>query len=145
MIKIEVTGDSVPEVADKLLALGRSLSGANDPIMVEVKAAAKRTPAKKVEVKEAGAGAPAPEPEAQPAPEPEVPVEPAAQTGSAPDAPSEAPEALDFDKDVAPVVISFVQSKGKPYVVDILTEFGVTKASELPEDRWAELLTALRG
>ena len=50
---------------------------------------------------------------------------------------------LDFDKDVAPVVLGYVKSKGKPWVVGILAQFGVERASELPADRYGELVNAL--
>jgi hypothetical protein len=60
-----------------------------------------------------------------------------------PNASDDAPALLDFDKDVAPKVLSLVKSRGKPWVVDILAQFGVERASELPPERFGELLTAL--
>ena len=131
-IKIEVTGESLTEVADKLLALGHKLAG--DPTMPEVKAAAKKAPKKEPVAAEG-------EQEAQSSVTEPTTTEP--QSDKTPSTP--AISTLDFDKDVAPVVISYVQSKGKPFVVGILEQFGVGKASELPEDRWGELLAALAG
>ena len=143
MIKIEVTGESLPEVADKLLALGRSLSQ-QDPVMSEVKAAVKRT--KKETVTEVGEIAASKDTEAEQAPATtEVSESSAGSTGQTAQPDASPSKVLDFDKDVAPVVISFVQSKGKPYVIGILEQFGVAKASDLPEARWGELLTALAG
>ncbi len=68
----------------------------------------------------------------------------AAETAS--DAPSgvgDAPAALDFDKDVAPTVLKLVRERGKPWVSAVLEQFGIQRASELPAERWGELLTAL--
>ena len=50
---------------------------------------------------------------------------------------------LDFDKDVAPIVLGLVKTRGKPWVLEVLSQFGVKRASELPADRWPELVTAL--
>ena len=66
---------------------------------------------------------------------------PVTSVTTAKESPSDAP--LDFDKDVAPVVLGYVRSKGKPWVVAILGEFGVEKASSLPAGQWPELIAAL--
>lgn len=50
---------------------------------------------------------------------------------------------LDFDEEVAPVVLGYVREKGKPWVVDILTQFGVARASELDPSQYGELVDAL--
>ena len=50
---------------------------------------------------------------------------------------------FDFDKDVAPTVLRLVKERGKPWVLGILNQFGVERASELPADRWAELVQTL--
>ena len=162
-IKIEVTGDSLAEVADKLLAIGNSLrvtlSYAEDNANREALQASRKgkTPLKKEPVAEVG------EPSGQtvasgltvssslggtssPAPDqPEDTSQSSAATSDDTTSPAPNAKTLDFDKDVAPVVISYVQSKGRPFVVGILEQFGVGKASELPEDRWGELLAALAG
>jgi hypothetical protein len=147
-IKIEVTGESLTEVADKLLAIGNSLrvtvSYAEDNAAREALQASRKgkTPPKKEPVADVG------EPAASASETTEdtsVVSEEATSNGTETSTAPVAVNALDFDKDVAPVVISYVQSKGKPFVVGILEQFGVTKASELPEDRWGELLAALAG
>lgn len=66
----------------------------------------------------------------------ETKVEPAAA-----EAPTEG--LLDFDKHVAPKVLGYVKSHSKDFVSSVLSEFGVAKASELPAERWPELLEAL--
>lgn len=127
MIKIEVTGNSIAEVADKLLALGTSL-GASNIAKYDAQAAAQQV----VEPKKPKEGK-------EPA---NTPVEPVAEPKSAPDAPSEKP--LDFDKDVAPVVLNAVKVHSKEWVQEVLSEFGVARASQVPDEQLAELLAALQ-
>ena len=160
-IKIEVTGGSIGEVADKLLAIGRSLQGAAvtfNPVMPEIEAQeAAEKPKATRKAKKA-------EPVEQ---EPEVaeqaPADPTSETKSATDAepienqqttqePSSTPApaasasepALDFDKDVGPVVVEAVTTHGREPVVAILNQFGAERASEVPEGQWAELVEALK-
>ena len=150
MIRIEVTGDSLPEVADKLLALGRSLTvtasyeadnAAREAMQAERDAAPKAKPTRKA--KEVEQKADAPEPEV--AEEQSAPAEPAAQTSSAKDAPSEAVEpTLDFDKDVAPVVLDAVAAIGKEKVIGLIGEFGAARASEVDPAQWPELVALLK-
>jgi hypothetical protein len=51
---------------------------------------------------------------------------------------------LSFETDVTPVVLAVVQAKGKPVVEEILSQFGVARASQLDPARWPELLAALK-
>lgn len=53
------------------------------------------------------------------------------------------PSELNFDTDVAPVVLRVVQSKGKPAVEAVLEQFGVARASQLESSRWQELIDKL--
>jgi len=125
-IKIEITASSITELADKLLALGSSLSGqVHAPVEVPTEAKPKRQ-RKPVDV--VAEEAPA---------EQEAPVQEAAEPVQ------EVLPKLDFDKDVAPVVIGAVGKIGKPAVSGILEQFGAGRASEVAEDRWPELLVAL--
>jgi type IV secretory pathway VirB10-like protein len=134
MIKIEITGNSIPEVADKLLAIGASLRASG-------------TLAEVAEV------APTPKPQA-PSTKSSTPVEststgqpsaPSEQEAAPPLAPaSPTPPPLDFDTDVAPHVLAVVQKLGKPAAQEILSQFGVEKASLLDPARWPELVTALQ-
>jgi hypothetical protein len=150
-IKIEVTGESLTEVADKLLAIGNSLrvtvSYAEDNANREALQASRKgkTPSKKEPV--ADVGEPSGTAVTEATTEGTSAEQQTEQSSEASTAatPTTGTKPLDFDKDVAPVVISYVQSKGKPYVVGILAQFGVAKAGELPEDRWGELLAALAG
>ena len=128
MIKIEVTGNSIPEVADKLLAIGASLQGITTTMSVEVAKAAPVDPT--------------------PAPKSAPPVEvtesqPTTTEPSSASAPAASASELDFELDVAPVVLRAVSSKGKPFVQDILSEFGSVRASQLAVDLWPELIDRL--
>ena len=143
MIKIEVTGNSIAEVADKLLALGTSLHTAGSMFgidaAVEPKKAAKAKPeaGKADDARNGRELALAAEKAA--APSNSAPVTATAETVPAP---SEKP--LDFDKDVAPVVLNAVKVHSKEWVQEVLSQFGVARASQVPDEQLAELLAALQ-
>jgi hypothetical protein len=150
MIKIEVTGNSIPEVADKLLAIGASLRGNNGGLLnsaahpvgnVHVSEDADINPAAltvvEVEVAEAAPVDPIPAPL-------DATSAGASASSAAADTHTAAPAALDFDTDVAPHVLAVVQKLGKPAAQEILSQFGVEKASLLDPARWPELVTALQ-
>lgn len=118
--KIEVTADSLSELAGKVLALAAQFQ------VTQAEAPVAKAPARKAKAAE-----PAPEPVApEPDPEPEAP---------APEAP-----ALDFDKDVAALVLESLAVKGRDVVSGVLSQFGVAKASQLDEKLWPELIAALK-
>ncbi len=142
MIKIEVAGNSIPEVADKLLALGHSLyskavlpianGGTGAQTIEEVMGVAEAapvdpTPAPKSA--EAAAGS-----ESQPT---------TTEPSSTPAPAASASEPLNFELDVAPVVLRAVAAKGKPFVQDVLSEFGGVRASDLDDALWPELIARL--
>lgn len=133
MIKIEVTGASIPEVADKLIAIGRSLKpGGLEPMYpwdLDPKAKTKSI----LERMFAGVAEQAP---ADPTPEETT-------SGSEPDAPTTG-DTLNFDTDVAPIVLQVVKEKGKPVAQEILSQFGVEKASLLDPAQWPELVSLLK-
>lgn len=118
--KIEVTADSLSELAGKILAVAAQFQ------VTQAEAPVAKAPARKAKAAE-----PAPEPEA---PEPEAP-EPTPE----PEAP-----ALDFDKDVAALVLESLAVKGRDVVSGVLSQFGVAKASQLDEKLWPELIAALK-
>jgi hypothetical protein len=124
--KIEVTADSLSELAGKVLALAAQFQ------VTQAEAPVAKAPARKAKAAE-----PAPEPVApEPDPEPEA---------VAPE-PTPEPEAatLDFDKDVAALVLETLAVKGRDVVSGILSQFGVAKASQLDEKLWPELVAALK-
>ena len=143
MIKIEVTGNSIPEVADKLLAIGTNLRG-NAGVWWEAtdaphKLAERLSAQLKAEVAEAA-----------PAPLPTSPVEETVSSSAEEKASSGPIEAtppageLNFDIDVAPHVLQVVKEKGKPVAQEILSQFGVEKASLLDPTLWPELVQQLK-
>lgn len=147
MIKIEVTGASIAEVADKLLAIGSSLQTTPTPLIVQGAAAeapkAARNAKKHVEPEVAEVAA-APEPQAS---APAAPVEePApstiADTPTAAPAPS-APEPLLSADALRDLVLSVVRVKGRDAVVSVLDTFGAAKASDVPPEQMPELVAAL--
>ena len=140
MIKIEVTGNSIPEVADKLLAIGHSLySKAVLPI------ADGGTGAETIEeVTEVAEAAPANPTPSQPTSET---LTPSSDTSTAEEQNSTPPASaseLNFDTDVAPYVLQVVKEKGKPVAQEILSQFGVEKASLLDPTLWPELVQQLK-
>jgi cytoskeletal protein RodZ len=146
MIKIEVTGNSIPEVADKLLAIGASLQGITTTMPVEVAKAAPVDPTLNRPTSDASATSPDtskgtyyPTPKSVPAAEATDSQPTTAEPSSTP-----APAALDFDRDVAPHVLALVTRSGKPAAQEILSQFGVEKASLLDPARWPELVAALQ-
>lgn len=143
--KIEITAGTMNELAGKLLAMAATMQAVpSDPVMPEVKEAAK--PARKAKaapVKEETGNA---EP-VSPAEETSASSNDEQDTASAETAKSlSEPEAkpLDFDKDVAPVVLQAVKQRGKEWVQEILSQFGVERASLVSDDRMGELVTILK-
>jgi hypothetical protein len=117
MYKIEIAADTLSELAGKVMSLAVKLHPTAD---VE---RAYAPPAEPVEINPVAPAAPAPVVEA-PAPVADAP-------------------ALNFEKDVAPVVLRAVATKGKPFVETAMAEFGVERASQLDSARWAELIDRL--
>lgn len=175
MIKIEVTGNSIPEVADKLLAIGASLrsaasNAADDAARVALQA--KRDADKGAALFSApvpvDGGVPVPEDVAAAVLEevevevaeaaPENPTsasksattvdglssQPTTKEPSTTPAPAASAPELNFDIDVAPHVLQVVKEKGKPVAQEILSQFGVEKASLLDPALWPELVQQLK-
>jgi len=129
MIKIEVTGHSIAEVSDKLLAIGASLQ--RDVAKKEVAEAKTPNAETQAAIEEVAKGETVKS----------ETVEAAIAELNEPEAP---PSELNFDTDVAPVVLRVVKDKGKPVAQEILAQFGVEKASNLDPARWPELVAALQ-
>ena len=143
MIKIEVTGNSLAEVSDKLLAIGASLQRTavvtEAPVQMRITAAGDMVR----EVAEAAPVDPTPAPKS--APDVEVTEsQPTTEEPATTPAPSASASELNFDTDVAPIVLQVVKDKGKPVVQAILEEFGVERASQLDPARWPELIAQLK-
>lgn len=159
MYKIEITAETLAELAGKAMSLAAKLNTGTATETV-VKGA---TPVKTVEVApEVAEAAPVdPTPSSPPATETSTTQssEPAPKSAAAAEAtgnqpttpePSSTPapaasaSELDFDTDIAPLVLQVVKDKGKPVAQEILSQFGVEKASNLDPARWPELVAALQ-
>ncbi len=133
---ITIEADSLPELADRVLALAAQLNTLGDPVMPEVKASkkAKTTTASvkepPVEVEEAASAATATAPSEEPAPqkEPEVKAADAAA--------GEAPSIRDLTLELV--------SKGRRDKVEaILAEFGLAKTTSVDDARKQDMINAL--
>jgi len=143
MIKIEVTGNSIPEVADKLLSIGASLRGHIEVNAVREALQVDRNVAK-VEVAEAAPVDPTPAPKSAPVAEVSESQPTTTEPSSTPAPAASVSEELNFDTDVAPYVLQVVKEKGKPVAQEILSQFGVEKASLLDPTLWPELVQQLK-
>jgi hypothetical protein len=157
MIKIEVTGNSIPEVADKLLAIGASLRASTpaafqptepvnsitptkiDPVMPELREVAKAAPVdptpapKSAPVAEVSESQPTTtEPSSTPAPAGSASEDEELEVV---DLPIAAPEV-----NLRDLVLSVVEKRGKPVMEEILTRFGVAKASMVSPELLPELI-----
>jgi hypothetical protein len=140
MIKIEVTGNSIPEVADKLLAIGASLRASGTLVEVAEVAPVDPTPAPK--------SAPVAEvSESQPT------TKEASSTRAPAASASEDEElevvdlpiaTLDIETDVRPLILSVVEKRGKPVMEELLSRFGVAKASQIEPALLPELVALMQ-
>lgn len=159
MYKIEITADTLAELSGKVMTLAAKLNtgaateaprradfeeverlidrelpflGRVNPVMPEVAEMA---------------AAPEPANEATEAPSaPDTSPESGTPTsGTGPTAETASPTELNFETDVAPYVLQVVKEKGKPAAQEILSQFGVEKASNLDPAMWPELVEALKG
>lgn len=158
-IKIEVTGESIAEVADKLLAIGGSLQGrvapaapaeAEKPAEAAKPAEkAKPTPkpkaAKEATKEDVGEpDAPTATDAATPTPEKTTPSASVSTAGEPSSAGSAgATEAPDYDSVVAPLVLDTVKRVGRDKVVALISEFGASKAAEIPDEQLADFVSRL--
>jgi hypothetical protein len=148
MIKIEVTGNSIPEVADKLLALGNRLRNSAgvwwEATDAPHKLAEKLRAQLSAEVAEAAPVDPTLARKSAPVADVIESLPTTAEPFSTVAPAASVSETLSFETDVTPVVLAVVQTKGKPVVEEILAQFGVARASQLDPARWPELVAALQ-
>lgn len=152
MIKIEVTGASLGEVADKLLAIGASLQ---NTITVYDTPARKTSPKKAEvmpEVAEAAPVDPTPAPKSVPAATATESLRTTTETSSIPAPAASASEdeelevvdlpigTLDFETVVRPLILKVVTARGKPVMEELLSRFGVAKASMIEPALLPELV-----
>jgi hypothetical protein len=156
-ITIEVTGNSIPEVADKLLAIGASLQNpkATQPAFSWFDAEPEHdrvTPnehardfIRKLSAQIAAEEAKAAPVDPTPAPK-SAPAAEATESQPTTEEPSStpAPATLDYKTEVAPFVLKLVEVSGKPAAQRVLDQFGVVKASHISPERWPELVAMIK-
>jgi hypothetical protein len=159
MIKIEVTGNSIHEVADKLLSLGAKLRYKSNIVEMANAAAVNMRAeyeAAKAEVAEAAPVDPTPAPKSAPAAT-ATDSQPTTKEASSTPAPaasvSEDEElevvdlpigAPDLEADVRPMILSVVEKRGKPVMEELLSRFGVVKASHIEPALLPELVALMQ-
>ena len=154
MYRIEITADTLAELAGKAATLAAQL---NTGTATEApRYVGPLTGEAEPEVAEA---APSPEPQtSSSAPskpvsntsngQPSAPSEPEAASSSDLASPAPAASASDapVDKDtLRTLVLAVVAAKGREAVEEILSTFGLAKASDVPAEQAAELVEALKG
>jgi hypothetical protein len=121
--KIEVTADSLSELAGKVLALAAQFQVTSMPEQPVTPKAKPVKAAKAPVVEEVKTEEPKTE---------EVKVEAA-----------KAPT-YDFNTDISPLVLRVASEKGRPAIAELLSQFGVERASNVPTEQFGELLNALK-
>ena len=121
--KIEVTADSLSELAGKVLALAAQFQTTSMPEQPVTPKAKPVKAAKAPVVEEVKTEEPKTE---------EVKVEAA-----------KAPT-YDFNTDISPLVLRVASEKGRPAIAELLSQFGVERASNVPTEQFGELLNALK-
>lgn len=159
MIEVKITGNSIPELADKLMAMGRALhvqasyeadNAAREALQAQRSNAQAAAIAAAVETAEkAGeiAAAKRSRKKAEQAAAAVAVVEddPAVEAAPVADDLAVAPEgAAPALETVTAAVLSAVERVGRDKVVAILAQFGVNRASEVPAAQRAELLQMVR-
>ena len=153
MYKIEITAETLAELAGKAASLAAKLNTGAGTERATGWSPIKEAADIELEVAEA---APSPEPVTAAAetassqnttataqPEPSESSETAKNTDAS--SASSGSAELDFDTDVAPYVLQVVKEKGKPVAQEILSQFGVERASLLDPAHWPELVAQLKG
>jgi hypothetical protein len=147
--RIEIKAETLAELAGKAYAFAMGVQTASAyNVSVGVGGVGTVTT---TEVAEAAPENPTPAPKSAPAAE-ATESQPTTEEPSTTPAPSVEPlekeaavsNELNFDTDVAPIVLQVVKDKGKPAVQAILEEFGVERASQLDPARWPELIAQLK-
>lgn len=145
MYKIEITAETLAELAGKAMLFAVKLNTVT--ATESVPAVKGATPVETVEVApevaEEAPVDPTPAPKSAPAAE-AVESPPTTEQPSTTPAPSASASELNFDTDVAPIVLQVVKEKGKPVAQEIIGQFGVEKASLMDPALWPELVALLK-
>jgi hypothetical protein len=142
MFKIEVTGHSILELSDKLLAIGqglRAVPAAPTAVDVSVSVGLPTNKGTEIVFEPSVGNAPA---SASTADVPSATLDSAPGTPTAETAPCLSEISADGLKEL---VLSVVRLKGRDAMVAVLDTFGVAKATDVPAAQSAELVAALEG
>jgi hypothetical protein len=138
--RIEITADSLAELAGRVSALAVQLQTQHVPVIVHH---ASKTPKKAAVLHEFPPFTLTVEPVLDPAPEPVV-EDVAPEVRENPVAPA-TPAAVVYDPviDIAPRVLAYVALRGRDAMLELLSQFGVERASHVPPEHHAELVALL--
>lgn len=142
MYKIEITADTLAELAGKAAALAAKLNTGAGTERAMGWSPIKEAADIEVEVAEAAPVDPTP---SRSTSETSAPSPDTSTTSDEKLTPPASASELNFDTDVAPYVLQVVKEKGKPVAQEILSQFGVEKASLLDPAQWPELVDQLKG
>lgn len=144
MYKIEITAETLAELSGKVLSLASKLMTGTAAEGVSAPKAAK------AEVAEAAPANPTPAPKSAPVAEAteSQPTTPATSSTPAPAASVSEDEELEVvdlpiavpEVNLRDLVLSVVEKRGKPFMEEILTRFGVAKASMVSPELLPELI-----
>jgi hypothetical protein len=142
VIKIEVTGNSIPEVADKLIAIGHTLLNAETPKRKTPSAIEAIMPELRDEIVFEPSVGNAP---LEAASSGETEASPTAPSGPEPEAPTTGePETVTVDPTyLRDLVLMVVDKRGKPFMAEILERFGIAKASQVAPEHAPELIATM--
>lgn len=138
MYKIEITAETLAELAGKAASLAAKLNTGAGTERAMSWSPIKEAADIELEVAEAAPVDPTPQAEAS------SPTSAASETSSTTPEKEVKSAELDFDTGVAPYVLQVVKEKGKPVAQEILSQFGVEKASSLDPAQWPELVATLK-
>ena len=140
MFKIEVTGHSILELSDKLLAIGQGLRAVPAaPTSVDASISLPTNKGTEIVFEPSVGNAPA---SASTADVPSATLDSAPGTPTAETAPCLSEISADGLKEL---VLSVVRLKGRDAMVSVLDTFGAAKATDVPAAQSAELVAALEG
>ena len=137
--RIEITADSLTELAGRVAALAVQLQASAAPLAYVAPVVVRDPTPAKTAAKKIAAQMAAAEPVAEPVAEDAAP-----EVRENPVAPA-TPAAVVYDPviDIAPRVLAYVALRGRDAMLELLSQFGVERASHVPPEHHAELVALL--
>jgi hypothetical protein len=128
MIKLEITADSAADFKKTFEGLAAIITSA--PAASAAPAEASKPAAEK--------------PKAEVKPKAEEKAKPAAEKPKDKPKSEDEPKKVSLDDDLSPLITKLATAGHRDQLVDILGEYGVQRASQVPEEHWADLLEKLQ-